>query len=132
MKYLLDSHIFLWSLMEPSRLSEKVSRILIDPDNRIYISAITFWEISLKYGLGKLTLNGVSPDQLPAYALQTGFDLLPLSPEESAGYHQLEASWHRDPFDRMLIFQAIQNGITLISKDDHIARYQSVGLKVIW
>ncbi|MEO5602774.1 MAG: hypothetical protein ABIR06_17775 [Cyclobacteriaceae bacterium] len=53
-------------------------------------------------------------------------------PEEGATYHQLEANWHRDPFDRMLIWQAIKNKLTIISKDSHVANYKSVGLKVIW
>ena len=132
MSYLLDSHTLIWSIMDQKRLSAKVRSILEDTDNRIRVSAVSFWEISLKYGLGKLNLQGVVPGQLPELTRKTGFELIELLPEEAATYHELEASWHRDPFDRMLIWQAIQNKLTIISKDIHIASYQSVGLKVIW
>jgi PIN domain nuclease of toxin-antitoxin system len=118
--------------MDQKRLSAKVRSILEDTDNRIRVSAVSFWEISLKYALGKLNLQGVVPGQLPELTRKTGFELIELLPEEAATYHELEATWHRDPFDRMLIWQAIQNKLTIISKDSHVASYQSVGLKVIW
>lgn len=79
-----------------------------------------------------MDLQGIVPQQLPELAKETGFELIEILPEEAASYHQLEASWHRDPFDRMLIWQAIRNKFTLLSKDSHVARYKSVGLKVIW
>ena len=132
MSYLLDSHTLIWSILDQEKLSAKVRSILEDTDNRILVSAVSFWEISLKYALGKLNLQGIGPEQLPELAKQTGFELIAVSPEETATYHQLEASWHRDPFDRMLIWQAIQNKLTLVSKDSHIARYKSTRLKVIW
>ena len=65
-------------------------------------------------------------------AKDLGFDLMPVSPESAASHYQLNATWHRDPFDRMLIWQAIQKDITLISKDENISKYQSAGLKVVW
>lgn len=118
--------------MDQEKLSVKVRRILEDTNNRVLVSAISFWEISLKYGLGKLDLQGIAPDQLPTLTTQTGFELIGLLPEESATYHQLQANWHRDPFDRMLIWQAIKNNFTLITRDSHVANYKSVGLNVIW
>lgn len=117
MSYLLDSHTLIWSLMDAEKLSAKVRSILEDTDNRILVSAVSFWEISLKYALGKLNLQGITPRQLPELTRQTGFELIELLPEERATYHEFEASWHRDPFDRMLIWQAIQNKLTIISKD---------------
>src|SRR5262249_45560635 len=132
MSFLLDAHTFLWALAEPAKLSDKVRGILEDAKNEVFVSAVTFWEISLKFGLGKLELNSATPDDLPTLALDAGFSVLPLLPQEAAAYHTLEASWHRDPFDRMLMQQAISNKMTLLSKDRNIARYQSSGLKVIW
>lgn len=85
-----------------------------------------------KYSLGKLNLEGILPHQLPELAKETGFDLIGLSPQKAATYHQLEAKWHRNPFDRMLIWQAIQNNFTVISNESHFENYKSVGLKVIW
>jgi PIN domain nuclease of toxin-antitoxin system len=132
MSYLLDSHTLIWSIIDRKKLSLKARRILEDRDNRILVSAISFWEISLKYALGKLDLNGVTPEQLPELARQTGFELIELQPDEGANYHQLQASWHRDPFDRMLIWQALQNKLSIISRDTQIASYKSVGLNVVW
>ncbi len=132
MSYLLDSHTLLWSIMDEKKLSAKVHSLLEDTNNRILVSAVSFWEISLKYALGKLNLRGVEPGQLPDLARQTGFELIELLPEDCATYHELVANWHRDPFDRMLIWQAIQNKLSIISKDRHIANYKSAGLKVVW
>jgi PIN domain nuclease of toxin-antitoxin system len=132
MSFLLDSHTLLWAILDQKKLSSKVLAILEDSTNEVFVSAVTFWEISWKYSLGKLDLNGVVPEELPALAAETGFEFLPLLPNESAGYHQLNANWHRDPFDRMLIWQAIQNNVTLLSKDKNVAQYKSAGLKLIW
>lgn len=132
MSFLLDAHTLLWAISDQKKLSSKVITILEDANNEVFVSAVTFWEISLKYSLGKLDLNGVTPDDLPKHAEETGFSLLPLLPSESSGYHQLNAAWHRDPFDRMLIWQAITNNLTLLSKDKNVAQYKSVGLKLIW
>jgi len=132
MSFLLDAHTFLWALAAPSRLSDKVRDILEDAKNEVFVSAVTFWEISLKFGLGKLELNGATPNDLPRLAVDAGFSLLALMPEEAAAYHSLEATWHKDPFDRMLMQQAINHKLTLLSKDRNIARYQSPELKVVW
>ncbi len=61
MKYLIDTHVLLWSLFDTSKLSKKVYGILLDIENEIYVSNITFWEISLKYGIGKLSLKNILP-----------------------------------------------------------------------
>ncbi|WP_029287917.1 type II toxin-antitoxin system VapC family toxin [Pedobacter sp. R20-19] len=132
MTYLLDTHVFLWTIIDPKKLSEKAAFVIEDNENAILVSAISLWEISLKYALGKLSLIGLEPNELMSQAKDLGFDLLPLMPESAANYHKLNADWHKDPFDRMLIWQAIQQGITLISKDENISKYRSVGLKVIW
>jgi PIN domain nuclease of toxin-antitoxin system len=132
MSFLLDSHTLLWALSDQKKLSSKVTAILEDPINDIFVSSVTFWEISLKYSLGKLDLNGSNPDELLGLAKETGFDFLPLLPAEATGYHNLNANWHRDPFDRMLIWQAIKNNLILLSKDKNIAQYISVGLKLTW
>ena len=132
MSYLLDSHTLIWTIMDPKKLSAKVRGILEDTDNRVLVSSVSFWEIALKYSLGKLDLQGIVPEQLPEITKQTGFELIELLPDEAATYYQLDANWHRDPFDRMLIWQAIQNRWTIISKDSSVTKYKSVGLKVIW
>lgn len=132
MSYLLDTHTLIWAVTTPYKLSTKTTEIIEDPNNRIFVSAITFWEISLKFSLGKLDLYGRTPEMLVDATTKAGFTHLSLSSKEASEYYQLEAAWHRDPFDRMLIRQAIDHNLTLISKDKTIAQYQSVGLKVLW
>lgn len=132
MIYLLDTHVLIWSLMDVGKLSSKVREIIENQENTILVSAVTFWEISLKVSLHKLNLQGVIPEDFPRLALETGYELIPILPEEAASYHQLKADWHKDPFDRMLIWQAIQRKVMLISKDDQVFKYANVGLKVVW
>nr|WP_199562771.1 type II toxin-antitoxin system VapC family toxin [Pedobacter chinensis] len=118
--------------MYSSKLSVKSQEIIEDKSNIIFVSAISFWKISLKHSLGKLEALRISPEALPDLAIQTGFKLLPLLPAEAANYHQLDTCWHKDPFGRMLIWQAIQQNASLISKDENISKYQASGLKIIW
>jgi PIN domain nuclease of toxin-antitoxin system len=78
-----------------------------------------------------LQIKGFSPEDLPGACQLMGFEIENLSAEDSSTYHQLKATWHRDPFDRMLIWQAIRNGYTLISNDDNVKKYVSEGLKMV-
>jgi PIN domain nuclease of toxin-antitoxin system len=96
------------------------------------VSAVSFWEIALKFSLGKLDLAGYMPDELFGACTATGFFFLDLSVEISSSYHALAASHQKDPFDRTLIWQAMTYKYTLVSDDEHIKKYKSDGLKVIW
>jgi PIN domain nuclease of toxin-antitoxin system len=108
MIYLLDTHVFLWTIVDPKRLSEKAISLIENNEHTIFISAVSLWEISLKYALGKLNLIGLEPNGLLNQARDLGFDLIPLSPELAASHYKLNNNWHRDPFDRMLVWQVIQ------------------------
>ena len=132
MTYLLDTHFIVWSVVQPNMLSEKVREILSNPDNRIIVSTVSFWEISLKESIGKLKLTGYIPQDFPDACTQMGFEIKTLSAEDTSTYHHLSAQYHKDPFDRMLIWQAINNGYILISNDKEIKKYTTEGLKVIW
>jgi PIN domain nuclease of toxin-antitoxin system len=132
MKYLLDTHALIWALTETTKLSKTVKSILIKSDAHIIVSTISFWEMSLKYSLGKLDLGGLSPEQFPDACLETGFEILNLEMDISSTYQQLSAQYHKDPFDRMLIWQAMCNRYTLVSDDANVKNYTSEGLKVIW
>ncbi len=129
--YLLDTHSFLWSVLEPEKLGYQATSILRKNASVIYISSITFWEISLKYETGKLILT-CSPDNLMKTAHKMGLKKIPLSIEESAFFYRLPKQGHKDPFDRMLIWQAISNNLTLISKDGKFGSYDQYGLKTVW
>jgi len=132
MNYLLDTHTLIWSITEKSKLSPLVIQILEDANNSIFVSAVNLWEISLKYSLGKLKLEGVLPEELPKLIHQTGFELISLSADEAATFHQLPVVNHKDPFDRMLVWQAIQYNLVFISKDESLAQYHLAGLKTLW
>ncbi|HEV7381321.1 MAG TPA: type II toxin-antitoxin system VapC family toxin [Dyadobacter sp.] len=132
MRYLLDTHTLIWAVMETDKLSTRVRDILENPDHVILVSAISFWEISLKFSIGKLDLQGILPHELPAAVRLMNFGTIALDTEDASTYYKLSSSYHRDPFDRMLIWQTINSNLTLISKDGRMSAYKSDGLKVIW
>lgn len=133
MKLLLDTHALLWSIIEPDRLSPEARSAITDPASQVVVSAVSFWEISIKTALGKLRLEQVTPEQLVDFAQQQGFELLPLDPRLAASFSRLPVDpQHRDPFDRMLVWQAISLGYTLVSQDRKIAEKQTEGLRILW
>ncbi len=132
MNYLIDTHVLLWMINDDTKLSEIAKEKIDDSENNIYVSVISFWEISLKFSLRKLELRGFTPDDLAELSIQIGFKLLPLLHDECATYHHLTNTIHRDPFDRMLIWQAIKLNYTLITKDSKASLYSASGLKTIW
>jgi PIN domain nuclease of toxin-antitoxin system len=131
MKYLIDTHIFLWSLFSPEKISQPVANIIREPSNRIFVSTITFWEIALKFSLNKLDLEGISPGDLPEFANKMNYEFLILSVDDAASFYHLPRISHKDPFDRMLIWQAIREKLVLITKDSKTSAYKEWGLKVL-
>ena len=132
MSCLLDTHALLWTLFDPSRLGKKAADRIRNPEVTVSVSVVSFWEISLKYATGKLELSGVAPDDFPAIVRQSGFDILPIAADEAATFHHLPRMEHKDPFDRLIIWQAISHKLTLISQDKAFASYRKLGLKVLW
>ena len=133
MNYLLDTHTLLWALYSPDKLSSRVRSLLEDQENDVQVSAISFWEISLKFGLGKLELPDTNPEELPQVSQDVGFSIVDLSPDLLSSYHRLELlPNHRDPFDRLLVWQAIQGQFCLLSKDKRLPLYQNQGLFCSW
>jgi len=130
--FLLDTHTFLWSLNAEEKLGDTPRELLSMPENPVYVSSVTFWEISLKTALRKLTLENYSPDELPAIAGNImGYQILPLEAQEAATFYQLPLI-HRDPFDRMLIWQAISTKLILVAKDSEFTAYAKYGLQTVW
>ncbi len=132
MNYLLDTHAFLWAAFSPARLRAKVKKEIRSVENRVYVSTISFWEISLKFALGKIELENCKPDDMPGFATQMHIEIIQPSVQETASFHQLPKVRHKDPFDRMIIWQAIQQSLVLISKDGDFPEYKEFGLKVLW
>ena len=132
MIYLLDTHIILWSLFEPDKISPAVRTILENDRDTKLISGVNLWEISLKCSLGKLTLGGMTPEEILDVLLDAGYELLELETRLLATSYQLpKKADHRDPFDRLLIWQAISNGYVLITQDKKIEQYREDKLIVV-
>jgi PIN domain nuclease of toxin-antitoxin system len=132
MKLLLDTHALLWALISPDQLSKKAVRAIESPDNEIYVSTLSLWEIAIKFNLGKIALKGITPADLPDEIERTGFQLLAPTANEYASFYQLPRHVHKDPFDRMLIWQSLQQSLTLVTMDGDIGAYQSLGLQTLW
>ena len=120
-KYLLDTHILLWWVSDADKLSKEVFDIISDTRNQIYISSATIWEIAIKEGLGKLKVDA----NLETIIEENGFMELRISALCANNTKKLP-SIHKDPFDRMLISQAIEKKLTLITKDRYIIQYDDV------
>ncbi len=118
MKILLDTHMFLWSIAEPEKLSEKFRSRLELPTNTIFVSSITIAELMIKHSIGKLNIL-FDPVQI---ALESGFELLDFSPDDALLLKELPFH-HKDPFDRMLIAQGICNKLHLMSVDSKFPLY---------
>lgn len=130
--FLLDTHSFLWTLFDSKCLSKNARELITDANNHVVISTISFWEISLKASLGKLRLEGCKPEILPEMAVRMELEVVTLQPEHAASFYQLPKLAHKDPFDRMLVWQAIQNQWIFISKDKQLPAYQAHGLRLFW
>ena len=132
MNCLLDTHAFLWAAFSPNKLSTKARNEIRSAENHVCISIVSFWEISLKYTLGKIELSNCTPADMPDIATQMGIEIIQLGALETASFYQLPKVAHKDPFDRMIIWQAIQQQRILISKDANFPEYRQFGLKVLW
>lgn len=118
MRLLLDTHVLLWWLGNDPALAQPAGALIRDPENMVFVSAVTHWEIWLKQSLGKLRLPADFEERLAAES----FEELPLTAEQTRQVAQLP--WHhRDPFDRMLIAQAMTENLTLLTADAAIAAY---------
>lgn len=132
MTFLLDTHAFIWALSEPGKLPNKAKGVIEDPHSEIFVSSVTFWEMAIKVRNKRLAPIG-HPDSTPvATAISTGFHPISLEPLEAATQGQLTEDTHFDPFDRMLICQAISRKLTLISGDKEFERFRRDGLKLLW
>ena len=129
--FLIDTHILLWLFFSPEKLSKRTLKHLEDPKNQISVSSVSFWEISLKYRLGKLGLEGVLPNELPSLATQMGIHIVNITADEFASFYQLPLmKEHKDPFDRMIIWQCICQKMVFVSHDSKFEEYDCFGLKL--
>ncbi len=132
MRYLLDTHTFLWTYGQSDRLPKQVRAVVEDASVEVYISAITFWEISIKLRAKRLDVGGKTATELIEEAKNMGFLISYLGAEEAASQQNLTEDTHFDPFDRMLIWQAIQRDLVLISGDSEFKKFKADGLRLLW
>ena len=131
MNYIVDTHYLIWSLITPEHIPAAHARILESAEHTKYVSNISFWEISLKFGLGKLRLAGVMPEEIVDAAVASGFAVLGVTTEQLASSYRLEyIGQHKDPFDRLLVWQCIKQDYVLLTADAEIRQYSSVGLRL--
>jgi PIN domain nuclease of toxin-antitoxin system len=121
---LLDTHALLWALAASRQLSAVARAAIVDPENDILVSAVSGWEIAIKKQLGRLQ----APDELVDAIAEAGFRERPIRLADTARLETLP-DHHRDPFDRMLIAQALVDEIPIVSRDPQIARYP---VRLVW
>lgn len=128
MKLLLDTHLLLWAAGEPKRLSATARRLIESPENQLFFSAASIWEVLIKCGLGRADFQ-VDARLLRRGLQDNGYVELPMTGEHALGVAGLPPL-HKDPFDRMLLAQAAVEGMTLLTADASVARYPGPVRKV--
>lgn len=121
MKLLLDTHTFLWSV-NGGPLSQPAYNAILDPENDLYLSAVSYWEICVKVSIGKLVLAEKWPQQFDAEITANGIRWLPIEPVHCRRILELSPI-HQDPFDRLLIAQALCEDLQIVTADHHISAY---------
>ena len=123
-RLLVDTHALLWWLTDDAGLSDTARAALADPANDVLVSTASVWEIAIKRGLGKLE----APDDLPDHIEAQGFGWLPVAAEHAWRVRDLPPH-HRDPFDRLLVAQALSERMAIVSAD---ARFGAYGVETRW
>jgi PIN domain nuclease of toxin-antitoxin system len=123
-KLLLDTHAALWFLTDDDRMGENAKQHLSDDSNQVLLSAAVVWEIAIKRALGKL----VAPKEYLSLLLGADVQPLPISVDHAEAVEELPAH-HGDPFDRMLVAQALLEGAAIVSRDEVLRRY---GATLVW
>lgn len=131
MKYLIDTHILLWAIKDEMKLSSSVQKILLDARNDIFVSSVSLWEISIKYNLDKLDISPKTPADIETACTLLNFKLIPLTSDVCSSFYKLPKEDHKDPFDRMLTWQAIKGEMPLITADSSFTNYLKMGLKIV-
>ena len=127
MNLLLDTHAFLWFIGGDKQLPEKSVELIKNPENNCFISIASLWEIAIKYSLGKIELkNGF--EELYKIIQFSAIEILPISFDHLKQLAKLDFH-HRDPFDRIIISQAISEKLTVISKDENFGKYE---VRILW
>lgn len=126
MKLLLDTHILLWAGLTPKKLPKTARRLITNPDNELFFSAASLWEITIKNGLGREDFK-IDARVFRRALLDNGYTELPIRSEHAVSVDMLP-QLHKDPFDRIILAQAMVEGFTLITADEVLGQYSGVRL----
>jgi PIN domain nuclease of toxin-antitoxin system len=121
-KYLLDTHIFLWILLADERLGQQAENVILNPSSDLYFSMASYWEICIKVSIGKIKLKRNWPHIFEREMNINGIKLLSIKPEHVRGVIKLPW-YHRDPFDRLIVAQCSCEKFTCITVDTNISQY---------
>lgn len=122
MRLLLDTHIFLWYVSADARLPQRFADAIREPTNEVFLSAASVWEAVIKFALGKLPLPSPPADYLPRQRAAHQIASLPVD-EPALPHLAALPPLHRDPFDRMLVAQALEHGLTILTVDPAVRAY---------
>lgn len=128
MRLLVDTHCWLWSLLSPQRLNEQARKALSDPENEIFLSVASTWEIVVKFKLGKMDLPSPPSEYIPDRLERLGHQTLTIRQDHVLQLENLPHH-HRDPFDRLLIAQALVEKLQLMTADGVLTAYD---VPVFW
>lgn len=128
MRHLADSHALLWYAIDDPKLSHTAKALMLDPANEILISPASYWEIAIKVSIGKLNLQQPYEDFTDACLNKYGFNILPIEPKHTAALITLPFH-HKDPFDRVLVAQALVEQLPIIGNDSSMDAY---GVTRLW
>lgn len=129
MKFLIDTHILIWLAVSPEKVPKSVFEIIENPQNDLYISTVTLWEIAIKLSIKKLDLKGLEISDLVQICNEQGIKIVQLPISAVTKYRNLPIKEnHRDPFDRALISLCISDGYVFLSHDSKISQYEQDGL----
>lgn len=128
MNLLLDTHVALWAITDHPKLTHKARELILAPKTAVWVSAATLWEIAIKYGLGRGDMP-VSSSNALRYFGEAGFRLLPVEAEHALAVEDLPPH-HQDPFDRILVAQALVEPMRLMTHDPVVARYSDTIIKI--
>ena len=130
MKILLDTHYLLWAFIDISKISPSVYTKLLADANDVFYSQASLWEIAIKYNMGKLSLKGMKPEEFYEEVKNSFLKCRPLKNDELISFYKLPIE-HKDPFDRIMIWQSIKSDYYFLSVDSQVTKYKKYGLKTL-
>ncbi|MGZ5244046.1 MAG: type II toxin-antitoxin system VapC family toxin [Bacteroidia bacterium] len=123
----MDTHTVIWFIINSSQLSAQAKQLIENGQNTCYISIASYWEIAIKYARGRLELNA-ELEKIFDIIDESGFEILPITPKHILKNAELEFH-HQDPFDRIIIAQALVEKLTIVGKDNQFTNY---GIQLVW